>query len=97
MKKSTDRADAAAGSAARSAARALAGAPTPGSARPTRSFSDDEGNVWRVSELPFSEYDRRSGSSLIFENEIAVRRVRIYPDDWASLTDEELAKLSWGI
>jgi hypothetical protein len=89
MKKSTDREDAAVGSAARATA--------PGSARRARSFRDDEGNLWRVSEQSVSEYDRRRGSSLIFENEIAVRRVRSYPEDWAELSDAELTKLSWGL
>jgi len=60
-----------------------------------RSFTDDLGQTWLVSERPFSEYDRRSGSSLIFSSELAVRRVRDYPVDWYALSDSELAALSW--
>ena len=62
---------------------------------PTRTFSDDLGQRWLVSERPFSEYDRRSGSSLIFSSELAVRRVRNYPSDWFTLSDADLAALSW--
>jgi hypothetical protein len=62
-----------------------------------RVFVDDDGARWRVREMPFSSYDRRSGQSLIFWSDGAVRRVRDYPDDWHLLTDAELAKLSWKI
>ena len=62
-----------------------------------RSFTDDLGQDWLVSEQPFSEYDRRSGFSLIFASELAVRRVRDYPSDWFTLPDAELAALSWGV
>ena len=48
-----------------------------------------------MSEQPFSEYDRRSGYSLIFSSELAVRRVRDYPSDWFALSDSDLAALSW--
>ena len=62
-----------------------------------RSFTDDLGHTWLVREQPFSEYDRRSGFSLIFSSELAVRRVRDYPKDWFALSDAELAALSWGV
>lgn len=62
-----------------------------------RRFTDDLGQTWLVSERPFSEYDRRSGRSLIFSSELAVRRVRDYPGDWFSLSDSELAALSWRV
>lgn len=62
-----------------------------------RSFTDELGHTWLVSERPFSEYDRRRGSSLIFASELAVRRVRDYPSDWFSLSDRELAALSWRV
>jgi hypothetical protein len=62
-----------------------------------RSFTDDLGQTWLVSERPFSEYDRRSGSSLIFSSELAVRRVRDYPSDWFRLSDPDLAALSWRV
>ena len=62
-----------------------------------RVFVDDEGARWQVKEMPFSEYDRRHGLSLIFWSDGAVRRVRDYPSDWDLLSDEELALLSWKI
>jgi hypothetical protein len=62
-----------------------------------RSFTDALGQRWLVSERPFSEYDRRSGFSLIFSSELAVRRVRNYPIDWFTLSDADLAALSWRV
>jgi hypothetical protein len=60
-----------------------------------RTFLDKEGARWRVFEQSFSEYDRRSGMSLIFASDGAVRRVRNYPREWPDLSDEELIALSW--
>lgn len=65
-----------------------------GAAR-VRSFVDADGQRWRVYEQVFDEYDRRSGKSLIFASETAVRRVRNFPENWMSLSDEELAAISW--
>jgi hypothetical protein len=48
-----------------------------------------------VYEQSSSEYDRRRGLSLIFTSEAAVRRVRAFPSDWYTLSDEELLALSW--
>ncbi|MEO8560598.1 MAG: hypothetical protein ABI601_00890 [bacterium] len=61
----------------------------------TRSYVDDDGHLWHVSEQAFAEYDRRRGFSLIFTSDLAVRRVRNYPDDWFTLTDLALIALSW--
>ena len=60
-----------------------------------RTFLDVEGMRWQVYEQAFSDYDRRSGMSLIFASESAVRRVRDYPPEWMQLSDEELLSLSW--
>lgn len=60
-----------------------------------RSFTDADGTRWRVYQQAFADYDRRSGESLIFASESAVRRVRDYPADWQQLSDEELLALSW--
>jgi hypothetical protein len=60
-----------------------------------REFVDAEGARWRVHEQAASDYDRRRGTSLIFASEAAVRRVRVFPADWQSLSDEELVRLSW--
>lgn len=63
----------------------------------SRTFIDDDGQSWTVSEQPFSEYDRRGGQSLIFESDLAVRRVRNYPADWHQLSNAALAALSWHV
>jgi hypothetical protein len=63
--------------------------------QPVRVFVDGDSVRWHVYEKAFSGYDRRSGSSLIFASEAAVRRVRTYPADWQSLSDAQLAELSW--
>jgi hypothetical protein len=62
---------------------------------PSRTFVDIEGNRWRVYEQAFGDYDRRSGMSLIFASEAAVRRVRDFPAEWMQFTDDELLALSW--
>jgi hypothetical protein len=61
----------------------------------SRTFLDVDGTQWRVYEQAFGAYDRRSGMSLIFASEAAVRRVRVFPPDWMQLTDDELLTLSW--
>ena len=61
----------------------------------SRSFVDADGGHWLVFEKAFAEYDRRSGMSLIFSSDAAVRRVRDYPADWFDLDDAQLAALSW--
>jgi hypothetical protein len=53
------------------------------------------GAVWLVYELRAIPFDRRSGSSLIFESDDTIRRVRNYPENWRELSDEELFALSW--
>lgn len=54
-----------------------------------------EGAAWLVYELPPTPFDRRTAPSLVFESDTAVRRVRTYPADWRSLTDDALFALSW--
>jgi hypothetical protein len=63
----------------------------------TRCFTDELGQIWQVTEHPYSEYDRRHGSSLIFSSELAVRRVRTFPKDWFELSDDALMDLSWRV
>lgn len=60
-----------------------------------RVFAEPDGSRWRVYEQPFGPYDRRTGHSLIFASDAAVRRVRDYPANWAELSDIELTALSW--
>ena len=55
------------------------------------------GVVWLVYELPPLWFDRRSTPYLIFESEAIIRRVRSYPADWRSLSDEALIALSWSM
>jgi hypothetical protein len=54
-----------------------------------------DGEHWRVYELAPPTLDRRTSPSLVFENEMTVRRVRQYPADWRTLNDAELLALSW--
>ena len=60
-----------------------------------RTYQDADGARWHVFEQAFADYDRRTGMSLIFSSDAAVRRVRDYPADWLTLSDAELAALSW--
>lgn len=62
-----------------------------------RTLHDSEGAQWRVFEQAFADYDRRSGLSLIFSSDAAVRRVRDYPANWFDLPDDELLTLSWRV
>jgi hypothetical protein len=66
-----------------------------GEPRPSRVFFDADGLRWQVYERAFDSFDRRSGMSLVFSAEGAMRRVRNYPANWLDLTDEELIALSW--
>jgi hypothetical protein len=54
-----------------------------------------DGETWLVYELPPLAFDRRSTSSLVFESEGTVRRVRNYPPNWRDLSDAELFDVSW--
>jgi hypothetical protein len=54
-----------------------------------------EGIPWLIYELPPMSFDRRNSPSLVFESDQVVRRVRDYPANWRSLSDEELFALSW--
>lgn len=58
-----------------------------------RTVIDPQGESWLVYEVGGATYDRRG--SLIFESAWTVRRVRIYPEDWRTLSDEALLELSW--
>jgi hypothetical protein len=59
-----------------------------------RAYTDDEGITWEVREVPNPDYDRRSGSSLIFASTGAVRRVRNFPPNWMELSERDLVDLS---
>jgi len=53
-----------------------------------------DGVEWRVYELPAGMYDRRGPSSLVFESHDIFRRIRRYPADWRSLSDDALYAVS---
>ncbi len=60
----------------------------------TRTIVDREGRVWFVREMQTPPYDRRGSDSLVFLTDEVMRRVRHYPTDWRSLSDEALYELS---
>ncbi len=62
---------------------------------PSRNFVDADGALWAVYEQVSGDYDRRSGRSLIFNSDFAVRRVRNFPENWIDLSVAELMELSW--
>ena len=66
-----------------------------GEQSPRRVYVDGDGQRWQVFEKTFDQFDRRSGASLIFESDGAMRRVRNYPANWMELSNDELAALSW--
>jgi hypothetical protein len=53
-----------------------------------------DGVEWRVYELPAGMYDRRGPATLIFESHDVFRRIRSYPEDWRTLTDDALYAVS---
>ena len=53
-----------------------------------------DGHTWLVREVAAPLADRRGPSSLVFDAEVVVRRVRQYPADWFKLSDEELYALT---
>ena len=61
---------------------------------PHRSFVDSDGRPWRVYELNAPSYDRRQGSVLVFDSDMCVRRIRIFPANWHELSDRDLEMLA---
>jgi hypothetical protein len=59
--------------------------------RGPRVLTDEEGHIWRVREVWFSD----APPSLIFESDTGFRRIRHYPESWRSMGDTELYELSW--
>ena len=58
-----------------------------------RTVLDDEGRTWIVREIP-NAYDRRGGTSLVFQCDDLIRRIRIFPPLWFELPDDQLYELS---
>ena len=60
------------------------------------SFTDVNGIDWTVTEYgPSANGARAEGAYLVFESDATVRRVRAFPDNWRSLSRDELTRLSW--
>lgn len=59
-----------------------------------RHIRDETGQLWTVTELISTGYDRRESRSLVFGTDEVIRRVRNYPSDWRSLSDMDLYALS---
>jgi hypothetical protein len=53
-----------------------------------------DGLRWQVREMPAPAFDRRGGSHLMFDGEVIMRRVRVFPANWYDLTDDELYALT---
>jgi hypothetical protein len=51
-----------------------------------------EGRDWLVYELAATSTEP---ASLVFETELAVRRVKAYPANWRTLDEAALSALSW--
>lgn len=67
--------------------------PSDASRAPTRTVRDPDGQIWLVREF-VQRQDGRIDRSLLFDNGMAVRRVRDYPPGWRQLPDQELVQLS---
>ena len=64
--------------------------------RRVRVFHDTSGVQWTAYERDGGNVPGgRERQCLVFESAAAVRRVWTYPDRWDTLTDDELASLSW--
>jgi hypothetical protein len=57
-----------------------------------RLFAADQ--VWTVREMPAPYFDRRGGTHLIFESDQTMNRVRHFPKDWHTLSDDDLYALT---
>ena len=68
----------------------------PVASRKVRLFVAD-GLRWIVREVPAPQFDRRGGTHLVFDGELVMRRVRVFPANWHTLSDEALYALSQAI
>jgi hypothetical protein len=50
---------------------------------------------WRIYERAPASYDRRGSTTLVFESDGVVRRVRNFPPNWRELPLRDLVALSW--
>jgi hypothetical protein len=63
------------------------------------SFTANDGVRWTVREVGHDATDERPDgrSSLLFESDATIRRVRTFPPDWRELDARALVALSWKI
>jgi hypothetical protein len=59
-----------------------------------RTVLDAEHREWRVRELRAPSFDRERGTDLIFDAVGIARRVREFPSNWMTLSDDDLLRLS---
>ena len=58
-----------------------------------RIIREANGHEWLVREIT-NVYDRRSSTALIFERPEVIRKVRAFPANWRTMSNEELIALS---
>lgn len=66
---------------------------SPQPARKVRRLSAD-GLRWTVQEVLAPPFDRRGGTHLMFDGELVMRRIRFFPSDWYTLSDDALYALT---
>ena len=61
-------------------------------------FRDAEGGVWEVHEVTIASAVpwARGERCLLFRSSSSIRRVWSYPENWRTLSQDELERLSWG-
>jgi hypothetical protein len=60
-----------------------------------RTFIDPDGEMWTAFEVSSTPAHPERGTSLVFTSETMWRRVTQFPAEWRTLTDAQLAALSW--
>jgi hypothetical protein len=58
-----------------------------------RLIVDESGVQWRITEIRVWDANGRGASSLIAAHECGFRRLWHFPEDWAQMSDTDLAKL----
>jgi hypothetical protein len=53
-----------------------------------------DGQRWVVREITAPQFDRRGGTHLVFWGDTVMRRLRVFPANWAELADEALYALT---
>jgi hypothetical protein len=53
-----------------------------------------DGQRWIVREVAAPQFDRRGGPHLVFWGDTVLRRLRVFPANWATLSDDDLYALT---